>query len=201
MNKLKIVKLDHSYSEQIQKIWIKSLPFNLKSMIGENIINDYISFFLENKINLGVGLMIEKRLVGFVLFGDDKEIIRKLIKKRLSRIIYSFVKSIFFFNLKKFLNFLDCSIYILVSKKRERKIVLSNTELLIICISSSEQGKNYGSFLIKESLENFKEFFSHYNGIIVKTLKKDQQNIAFYEKNDFEKIFEIYGRTYLKYSF
>ena len=50
MNKLKIVKLDHSYSEQIQKIWIKSLPFNLKSMIGENIINDYISFFLKIKL-------------------------------------------------------------------------------------------------------------------------------------------------------
>ena len=84
MNKLKIVKLDHSYSEQIQKIWIKSLPLNLKSMIGKNIIKDYISFFLENKINLGVGLLLEKRLVGFVLFGNDKEIIRKLIKKNKS---------------------------------------------------------------------------------------------------------------------
>ena len=76
-----------------------------------------------------------------------------------------------------------------------------NTELLIICISPSEQGKKYGSFLINKSLENFKEFFSQYNGIIVKTLKKDQQNIAFYKKNNFEKIFEIFGRTYLKYSF
>ena len=34
----------------IQKIWIKSLPFNLKSMIGENITKDYISYFLENQI-------------------------------------------------------------------------------------------------------------------------------------------------------
>ena len=201
MNKLKIVKLDHSYSEQIQKIWIKSLPLNLKSMIGKNIINDYISFFLENKINLGVGLLLEKRLVGFVLFGNDKEIIRKLIKKKISQIIYSFMKSIFFLNLKRFLNFIDCSIYILVSKEKEREIVLLNTELLIICISPSEQGKKYGSFLINKSLENFKEFFSQYNGIIVKTLKKDQQNIAFYKKNNFEKIFEIFGRTYLKYSF
>ena len=201
MNKLKIVKLDHSYSEQIQKIWIKSLPLNLKSMIGKNIIKDYISFFLENKINLGVGLLLEKRLVGFVLFGNDKEIIRKLIKKKISQIIYSFMKSIFFLNLKRFLNFIDCSIYILVSKEKEREIVLLNTELLIICISPSEQGKKYGSFLINKSLENFKEFFSQYNGIIVKTLKKDQQNIAFYKKNNFEKIFEIYGRTYLKYSF
>ena len=201
MNKLKIVKLDHSYSEQIQKIWVKSLPFNLKSMIGENIIKDYISLFLENNIHLGVGLLIEKRLVGFVLFGDDKEIIRKLIKKKLSQIIYSFMKSIFFLKLKRFLNFIDCSIYILVSKGREKKFVLLNTELLIICISPSEQGKKYGSFLIKKSLENFKEFFSQYNGIIVKTLKKDQQNIAFYKKNNFEKIFEIFGRTYLKYSF
>ena len=201
MNKLKIVKLDHSYSEQIQKIWIKSLPLNLKSMIGKNIIKDYISFFLENKINLGVGLLLEKRLVGFVLFGNDKEIIRKLIKKKISQIIYSFMKSIFFLNLKRFLNFIDCSIYILVSKEKEREIVLLNTELLIICISPSEQGKKYGSFLINKSLENFKEFFSQYNGIIVKTLKKDQQNIAFYKKNNFEKIFEIFGRTYLKYSF
>tara|TARA_B100001057_G_scaffold182362_1_gene183085 strand:+ start:4204 stop:4809 length:606 start_codon:yes stop_codon:yes gene_type:complete len=201
MNKLKIVKLDHSYSEQIQKIWIKSLPFNLKSMIGENITKDYISFFLENKINLGVGLLIGKRLVGFVLFGNDKEIIRKLIKRKLSQIIYSFMKSIFYLDLKRFINFLDCSIYILVSKKKEREIVFLNTELLIICISPSEQGKKYGSFLIKESLKNFKEFFSQFNGIFVKTLKKDRQNIVFYEKNNFEKIFEIYGRTYLKFSF
>ena len=47
-------------------------------MIGKNIINDYISFFLENKINLGVGLMIEKRLVGFVLFSDDKKLLENL---------------------------------------------------------------------------------------------------------------------------
>ena len=93
------------------------------------------------------------------------------------------MKSIFYLDLKRFINFLDCSIYILVSKKREREIVFLNTELLIICISPSEQGKKYGSFLIKESLKNFKEFFSQFNGIFVKTLKKDLQNIAFYEKN------------------
>ena len=106
------------------------------------------------------------------------------------------MKSIFFFNLKKFLNFLDCSIYILVSKK-ERKIVLSNTELLIICISSSEQGKNYGSFLIKESLENFKEFFSHYNGIIVKTLKRINKILLFMKKMILKKFLKFMAELIL----
>ena len=88
-------------------------------------------------------------------------------------------------------------IYILVSKEKEREIVLLNTELLIICISPSEQGKKYGSFLINKSLENFKEFFSQYNGIIVKTLKKDQQNIAFYKKKFLKKFLKFLAELIL----
>ena len=75
----------------------------------------------------------------------------------------------------------------------------SHIELLIICISPLNQGKKYGSFLIQESIKNHQNYFKNYNGIFVKTLKRDTQNISFYEKNNFNIIDEVFGRVYLKY--
>ena len=87
----------------------------------------------------------------------------------------------------------------ILALKEEKKLLASDTELLIICISKSEQGKKYGSILLEKSLNDFFEYFNSYNNIFVKTLKKDQQNIFFYQKNNFKIFFEIFGRVYLKF--
>ena len=201
MNKIEIIKLNHSHIVQIQKIWEESLPYNLKSMIGDNIISTYMSFFFNSNKTLGVGLSLDNQLKGFVLFGKDKNITKQLIKNNYFKIIKNFLKCFIKFNFKKILNYLNCTIYLILSTKKEEKLFMSDTELLIICVSKSEQGKKYGSLLINKSIDNFQGYFKNYKGIFVKTLKKDQQNILFYQINNFQHFLDIFGRSYLRFNY
>ena len=41
--------------------------------------------------------------------------------------------------------------------------------------------------------------FKNFKEVTVLTLKKDNKNINFYEKNYFVKFKEVYGRVFLKY--
>jgi hypothetical protein len=199
MNKLNVVRLDPSYSEQIQNIWVESLPNNLKSIIGKYIMHKYISLFFENKHSLGIGLINEQKLVGFVMYGNDKTIIKELIERNIFKILKTFLTSIIKLEIRKIFNYINCFFFIFFSRTIEKKLRLSHIELLIICVSHVNQGKKYGSFLIQESIKNYQNYFKNYNGIFVKTLKKDSQNISFYEKNNFDVIDEVFSRVYLKY--
>lgn len=112
MNKINVVKLDPSYSEQIQNIWAESLPNNLKSIIGKHIMHKYISLFFENEHSLGIGIINENKLVGFVMYGNDKTIIKKLIERNFFKILKSFLTSIIKLEIKKMLNFINCFFFI-----------------------------------------------------------------------------------------
>ena len=72
-----------------------------------------------------------------------------------------------------------------------------STELLIIVIDKEFHRKNLGSKLINTSLED--NYFKNFKEIKVIKLKKDIKNINFYEKNNFKKFKEVYGRIFLKY--
>ena len=198
-NNYKIIKLDKEYISSVELIWRESLPDNLKSMIGSKIIKNYLEKFLMDNSNLGTGIMDTNKLVGFVLFGQDSQIVKRLIKEDFFIIFKSFIQSILFFKIKKIVNFLNCIIYILISNRKEIALHSENTELLIICVSKKFQNKGFGSFLIKESFKNYSTFFKKFKGIFVKTLKKDNNNVFFYKKNRFKYVFEIFGRVYLKY--
>tara|TARA_B100001248_G_scaffold101647_1_gene75622 strand:- start:2102 stop:2713 length:612 start_codon:yes stop_codon:yes gene_type:complete len=198
-NKFKIIKLDQNYIQLIEVIWKESLPSNLKSMIGNSIIKSYVTKFLKNRSNLALGVLNSEQLVGFVLFGKDSEIIKNVIKEDFFKIILSFFKSLFLFNFNKILNFLNCIIYILLSKKKENLLSENNTELNIICVNKKNQNKGLGSYLIKQSLKKYYSYFQKFDYIYVKTLKKEINNVKFYEKNNFKFLYEIFGRIYLKY--
>ena len=198
-NKFKIIKLDQNYIRFIEVIWKESLPSNLKSMIGNSIIKSYVTKFLKNRSNLALGVLNSEQLVGFVLFGKDSEIIKNVIKEDFFKIILSFFKSLFLFNFNKILNFLNCIIYILLSKKKENLLSENNTELNIICVNKKNQNKGLGSYLIKQSLKKYYSYFQKFDYIYVKTLKKEINNVKFYEKNNFKFLYEIFGRIYLKY--
>jgi len=198
-NKFKIIKLDQNYIQLIEVIWKESLPSNLKSMIGNSIIKSYVTKFLKNRSNLALGVLNSEQLVGFVLFGKDSEIIKNVIKEDFFKIILSFIKSLFLFNFNKILNFLNCIIYILLSKKKENLLSENNTELNIICVNKKNQNKGLGSYLIKQSLKKYYSYFQKFDYIYVKTLKKEINNVKFYEKNNFKFLYEIFGRIYLKY--
>ena len=198
-NKFKIIKLDQNYIQLIEVIWKESLPSNLKSMIGNSIIKSYVTKFLRNRSNLALGVLNSEQLVGFVLFGKDSEIIKNVIKEDFFKIILSFFKSLFLFNFNKILNFLNCIIYILLSKKKENLLSENNTELNIICVNKKNQNKGLGSYLIRLSLKKYYSYFQKFDYIYVKTLKKEINNVKFYEKNNFKFLYEIFGRIYLKY--
>ena len=101
-------------------------------------------------------------------------------------ILFKFKFLAFYFNVAIFLTLS------LFNKKRAL-----STELLIIVINKEFHRKNLGSKLIRESLEDI--HFTNFKEITVVTLKKDIQNINFYEKNNFRKFKEVYGRVFLKY--
>ena len=61
-------------------------------------------------------------------------------------------------------------------------------------------GKNFFiNEMPKTGTSFLRNYFKNYNGIFVKTLKRDTQNISFYEKNNFNIIDEVFGRVYLKF--
>ena len=197
-NNLKIIKLTENHIKNIENIWIESLPENLKSMIGSYFINKYLIQFFKNKSNLGTGIYNNDKMVGFVLFGNDSKIIRKLVLENYIHIFRSFIFSLFTLNMKKINNFINCFIFILLSKKKDREFKLNSVELIIICISKFQQNLGLGSSLLQNTFQKFKSYFDNYSGTYVKTLSKDYQNIGFYKKNRFIYSNEIFGRTYLK---
>ncbi len=198
INKYKLSKLNEKHIKNIELIWIESLPENLKSMVGRVIIRNYLSYFFSNKSNLGIGVSSSDKLVGFVLFGKDDKIMKKLFIENFIILMKSFLGSLFFLKLKNIKNFINCAIYVLVSRKQENKLKLNNIELLIICVSKNFQNKGFGTFLIKESFINYDFYFKKFDSVFVKTLKKDTENISFYKKNNFRYLFEIFGRVYLR---
>jgi hypothetical protein len=197
-NTLKTIKLTAKHTKIIESIWIRSLPENLKSMIGGTLIERYLYKFFQNNKNLGIGIFEGDNLLGFVLFGDDSKITSLLIKEKFFLIIKTFVYSLIFLNVKKIKNFVNCLMYILLSKKKENITKKNNTELLIICVSQYKQKKGIGSSLLKECFQNYKSYFEDYSNVYVKTLKKNPENISFYKKNKFNYVFEVFGRVYLE---
>ncbi len=197
-NKYEIIRLNKKHINGIEMIWNESLPENLKSMIGNYIITNYLKNFFDSELNLGIGVIKSKKLLGFVLFGRDDKVLGKLMQEKFLSIIRSFICSIIYFEFKKIKNFIDCLIFILLSKNFENKLRKNCTELLIICINKKFQNKGLGTFLIVKGLKKYENFFKKYKNIFVKTLKKDHNNVFFYKKNKFKYTSHIFGRIYLK---
>ena len=61
----------------IHEVWIDSLPNNVKTLVGKEIIVDYLNKYFEVNNNLSVGIYYQKELIGFILFGDDQEIMKR----------------------------------------------------------------------------------------------------------------------------
>ena len=199
-NEYKIETLKLKNCNEIIDIWTKSLPENLKSIIGKEIINNYIQKFFKIKENFGCGIFKSNELIGFILFGKDNAIIEEIKKEKFKLIIFSFFKNLLLLKLNKILNYLDVLIFLLLSQNKEKIMMEGNCELLIIAIKNEEQNKGIGSDLLKDSLKIFKKNFSNYNYIYVKTLNRSERNLHFYKRNKFEVEKSIFGRVYLKFN-
>ena len=193
--------LKRSNIEDIKKIWLDGLPNNLKNIIGEFAIRSYLDKFFNNKNNLGLGLFQSNKIEGFVLYGSDDEIIKKILIENFLKIIISFLRNFFKLNFKNLIKYFDVLFFIFSSKRAENELKKKNCELLIIVFNKDSQNKGFGSFLLKNSFTDYKDFFLKFEGVFVKTLKETPENINFYKKNNFILLQEIYNRVYLKLNF
>ena len=184
--------------DKIAEIWLETLPYNFKAIIGRKIIINYINEILKSSIFLKKGIYKSNKLLGFVFFGNDDDIIKKLFSRNFTYIIFCFLKDLLKLKFKKMSCYVDVSIYLIVNFLKKRKIE-NSSELLIIAISKNKQNNNLGSRLITESLKD--NYFAQINKISVVTLKSAKENINFYEKNNFKIIDNIYGRVLLELSF
>ena len=184
--------------DKIAEIWLETLPYNFKAIIGRKIIINYINEILKSSIFLKKGIYKSNKLLGFVFFGNDEDIIKKLFLRNFTYIIICFLKDLLKLKFKKMSCYVDVSIYLIVNFLKKRKVE-NSSELLIIAISKNKQNNNLGSRLITESLKD--NYFAQINKISVVTLKSAKENINFYEKNNFKIIDNIYGRVLLELSF
>jgi len=195
-NKEYIIKdLSSEHIDRISEIWLNDLPYNFKSIIGNNIIRNYLTKIFESKIILKKGIFKNNELIGFVFFGEDKIIIKELFIDNFFLIIKSFLKYMILLKFKYLIFYFNVAIFLTLNLFNKKKSM--TTELLIIVINKEFHRKNLGSKLINESLED--SYFKNFKEITVTTLKKDIENINFYEKNNFKKFKEVYGRIFLKY--
>lgn len=187
-----------NHIEEIQSIWVESLPENMKSILGNSIIKIYLNKFFRSKSSLGFGLFKSKELAGFVLFGDDSKILNEILKEKFIYLIFSFFSKFLTLNLKSVYRYFEVVLFMFFARSFEKELNNKNTELLIIGFKKNYQNKGLGTFMMNENFSKNKNYFSLFKNIYVKTLKSTPQNIRFYEKNNFKVIKEIFGRIYLK---
>ena len=193
--KLGILKKNDIHS--IQEIWHESLPDNLKSIIGQKLIGSYLIKFFEKNMNLAVGLYESNKVIGFVLFGNNENILNDLFKEKFL-ILRSFFSNLIKLKFKYIYKYIDVLIYIFLSNSREKVLKKNSSELIIIKIKIDKKNKGYGTYLIKNSFNKFNQYFSKFDSVFVKTLRATPENISFYKKNNFEFLYEIFGRVYLR---
>lgn len=196
---LSFTLLDKKNTDDIYEVWANSLPNNLKTLIGKEIIKNYLDKYFEVDNNLSVGVFESKKLIGFILFGNDKEIINKVIKKNWKKIILIFLKNILKLEIKKITRFIDTLVFVILNKKVEEKIKNNNknTELIIVGVKTEYQNKGVGTLLLNKVFKEYKNYFSKFEYIFVKTLPT-VQNLTYYKKSNFLKEAKIVGRIYLK---
>lgn len=125
---LKIILLSKKNIDVIEKIWRKSLSNNLKAIIGSWLIKYYLETFFYQKKNLGIGIVKSNKIVGFILFGNNKKILQKILKEKIILIICSFVSNLIRLKFKKLINYFDVIIFLIIEKIKKKifyKIILS----------------------------------------------------------------------------
>ena len=109
-------KLNNNHKDKIERIWRNSLPDNLKSIIGLSIIKNYLEVFFKNKQLLGVGIFKSDELIGFVLFGNDNYILKKIIQENLFKILLTFSTNLFTLNIKNLNIYINIFFFMIFSK-------------------------------------------------------------------------------------
>lgn len=196
-NNLTLINLNESHIESVEKIWLETHLENLKSIVGKDIVNKYLTKFFRNNKNKGFGVADSHGIIAFVLFGKDNSIIKEIFLENFFLIFKSFFTNLIKLNIKHVKLYINCFLFFFFSRNDKKKFNKTDLELLIISVNVKNQGTGLGSLLISSVLEEKKKYISMYKNIFVKTLRATPLNIKFYQKNNFIIVKEIFGRVYL----
>ena len=164
---------------QISNLWMDSLNNDIFAILGKKIILSYLIFFISNRKNFGFVIENKNKITAFLLYGKDDQIIKKIVFKNFFYILFKPITLLINIEFKKIKIFFDVMIFYVLSKFI-KDLDEINTELLYICVKRNKTGAGLGKKIVKDSFKIKKKFFEN-NMIKVKTLKKTQKNVIFYQ--------------------
>ncbi len=192
---MKIKKFEDKYLNDVSNLWLNSFNENFLSILGKKIITSYLSEFLKIKYNKGFVLKKNKKIIAFVLYGNESKVINKIFLKNFIYIILSLLKFFILLDFKNVLLFINIALFILILKLKPPSFNILK-ELLIVVVDKKYHGKGYGQKMIKNSIKD--KYFDKNTYIFVKTLSYTKQNIQFYKKLNFKYVTKIFYRVFLK---
>ena len=108
----------YKHIDAVKDLWLKTFSENLLSIIGQRIIKSYLINFLQNQKNKGFLLFHRNKIIAFVLYGSEKNLIKKIFLSNFIIIIFSFIKLFLFLEIKKIKTFFDVLIFLLLSNNK-----------------------------------------------------------------------------------
>tara|TARA_X000001036_G_scaffold410669_1_gene422713 strand:- start:5216 stop:5803 length:588 start_codon:yes stop_codon:yes gene_type:complete len=181
---------------QISNLWIKSLNNDIFSILGKKVVLSYLNnFFINNSNSLGFVIKKNKKIIAFLLYGNNETIIKQVLDQNLIFIFLRSIKIFLSLNLNKIKIFLNVLFFYMISKFTNNLDEI-RTELLYICVDKNKFRTGMGSKIVKDSFVIKKNFFK-LNKIKVKTLEKTPENIKFYKKQNFKVKKKFMGRVFL----
>ena len=192
---MKIKKFEDKYLNDVSNLWLNSFNENFLSILGKKIITSYLSEFLKIKYNKGFVLKKNKKIIAFVLYGNESKVLNKIFLKNFIYIILSLLKFFILLDFKNVLLFINIALFILILKLKPPSFNILK-ELLIVVVDKKYHGKGYGQKMIKNTIKD--KYFDKNTYIFVKTLSYTKQNIQFYKKLNFKYVTKIFYRVFLK---
>jgi hypothetical protein len=181
---------------QISNLWIKGLNNDIFSILGKKVVLSYLNnFFINNSNSLGFVIEKNKKIIAFLLYGNNERIIKQILDQNLIFIFLQSIKIFLSLNLNKIKIFFNVLFFYIISKFTNNLDEI-RTELLYICVDKNKFRKGMGSKIVKDSFVIKKNFFK-LNKIKVKTLEKTPENIKFYKKQNFKVKKKLMGRVFL----
>ncbi len=189
-----VAELLEKDANKISEIWVKALPADIISILGEDFIQQaYLPFFFSREKKLGLKITSYGEMAGFIIFDFPQNFLSNLIQQNflflVARLISAALKSP-----QKIFNIFNVFIFILLNKQHSLD---SHFELLYVAIDNKFQNQGLGFKLVNAALGKISEKAID-STIIVKTLSSTKETNHFYKKLGFELYKNIYGRNFYR---
>ena len=165
----------------IADIWFKSFKYNFYSIIGKIVVLEYLKIAFRDNKKYFFKITQNNKIRGFIIYGNDFSINKKLIKIYFLNIISSIIKNIFFLKFFRVIYIFQILLYF-QNKNNFKHISRNSLELITICV---EKKKGLGTTLLRYSMNRILKKRS-IKKIYVKTAYPSKKTYKFYKKNGFK---------------